>query len=244
MTDECSGFSESETNEIIDMMTDLTARYSWVKKIYIEAEECDPDLSTNLQPFNEFKAALDHLFRMIEKILSLANCTSDRSFEQLRNEYRSIRGHLCRAFFDIADACGMSIREQISRDLTPYSTETIRIALPDYYPHWRPQLEMLSQKIASYRLNKGSIQPDQETGLFKEYQTTIEQMLAIRQSVIVNACSLQEVGERLKREASQQEQQNEATENSRRQFSKKLAVISALTGAIVGSLLTLLIRLV
>lgn len=244
MTDEFCGFSESETNEIIDMMTDLTARYSWVKKIYIEAEECDPDLSTNLQPFNEFKATLDHLFRMIEKILSPKDSTPGEPIERLRNEYRSIRGHLCRAFFDIADACGMSIREQISRDLAPYSTETIRLALPDYYPNWRPQLELLSQKIASYRLNKGSIQPDQESSLFSEYQVTIEQMLAIRQSAIVNACSLQEVSERLKREAGLQAQQNEATENSRHQFSKRLAIISALTGAIVGSLLTLLIRLV
>jgi len=48
--------SDSEMNEIIDMMTDLTMRYSWVKRIYIEAEESDPEMATNLQPFNEFKS--------------------------------------------------------------------------------------------------------------------------------------------------------------------------------------------
>ncbi|HAL73870.1 MAG TPA: hypothetical protein DCM45_02110 [Clostridiales bacterium] len=98
MMNEYNGFSENETNEIIYMMTDLTARYSWVKKIYIEAEECDPDLATNLQPFNEFKATSDHLFRMIEKILSAGGNTPNEPIERLRSEYRSIRGHLCRAF--------------------------------------------------------------------------------------------------------------------------------------------------
>ena len=73
------GLSESETSDIIDMLTDLTARYSWVKRIYIEAEESDSELATNLQPFNEFKATLDHLFRMIDKILSSADCEPDEA---------------------------------------------------------------------------------------------------------------------------------------------------------------------
>jgi len=69
-------------------------------------------------------------------------------------------------------------------------------------------------------------------------------MIAIRQVITVNACSLQEVSERLDREAKQLQIQNEATENARRRFSRRLAVTSALTGAAVGSLLTLLIKLI
>ena len=39
--------------------------YNTIKSLYIECEESDPELKTNLQPLNEFRAAFDHLMRII-----------------------------------------------------------------------------------------------------------------------------------------------------------------------------------
>lgn len=43
---------------------DLLTVYYAMKDIYTKNEEIDTELSTNLQPLNEFKAALDHLMRV------------------------------------------------------------------------------------------------------------------------------------------------------------------------------------
>jgi len=53
---------------------DLLEKYALVKKIYLECEETDPQLKTNLQPFNEFRAVLDH-------ICSLLQCEIDENTE-------------------------------------------------------------------------------------------------------------------------------------------------------------------
>ena len=209
------GLSESELSEVQDYLADLTTRYAWVKKIYIEAEEADSEMKTNLQPFNEFKAALDHLFRLIEQTLIDQVPTAQDRLTKIKYEYRSVRSHLCRAFFDIADSCSMSIRDQIRKDLEPYSTEAIRLALPEYYPNWRPQLEKVNQKIASFRLNKGKLESEQELDLFKEYEQAINQIIVIRDAVIESACSLQDADQRIKDDASRQDQLTERFEIGR-----------------------------
>ena len=244
MTLRTTNLSDSEIDEIFDIFQDLTNRYAQVKKIYIEAEESDPDMQTNLQPLNEFKATLDHLFRMIGRILSAEEMPAEGKLDQVRNESRSIRGHLCRAFFDIADACSIDIREQISKGLEPYSTEAIQLALPDYYPLWRPQIEKLSHQIAGYRLTKGNIDSKRELELFNEYQLAIEQLIIIRSKISERACSLKEAEERLNGEKFQKDCLDETMELSRRRFDFRLAMISAMIGAIAGAMITILIRLI
>lgn len=52
------------TNEKINW-EDIVSLYNTIKSLYALCEETDPELNTNLQPLNEFRAALDHLMRII-----------------------------------------------------------------------------------------------------------------------------------------------------------------------------------
>lgn len=237
---EISGLSQNESNEIIHMLANLTSRYSLVKRVYIEAEETNRELVTNLQPLSEFKATLDHLFRLLEKILTTENDNLTERMTLIGNEFRSAQGHMCRAFFDIADALSINIREQIQSDLEPYSTEAIKLAMPDYYSHLRPQVDIISQKIADFRFSKGTLSPNQDVELFKDYHASIDQLKRIRQAITANLSSLQEADDKLKTENAHRDRNHHLSEKENRRFSKRVAVLSALLGAAAGAILTVL----
>ena len=84
----------------------VVSLYNSVKALYALCEETDPDLCTNLQPLNEFRAALDHLMR----IVAIQNIEEYKS-KDAADEARKLLSHLRRAFLIYA-ICSQSITEQ------------------------------------------------------------------------------------------------------------------------------------
>lgn len=124
--------------------------YNTLKRLYAECEETDPELKTNLQPLNEFRAALDHLMRIVA--IEHLDEYKDRNMEK---EAESLFSHLCRAFYDVADMLAMNYRNKIVDALKKYNSDIIAKALPDYYSVIKPRIEELSLEIAELRTSKG-----------------------------------------------------------------------------------------
>lgn len=127
----------------------IISLYNTTKYIFALCEETDEQLSTNLQPLNEFRAALDHLIRIvaIEKLDEYKEKKADLEAEKLHS-------HLRRAFFDVCDLLSINYRNKIIKILKRYSPECIEKAIPDYYSVVRPHLETITETMASLRTDK------------------------------------------------------------------------------------------
>ena len=165
---------------------DILEKYALVKKIYLECEETDPQLKTNLQPFNEFRAVLDHICRLLQ-------CEIDEDIEtgrQFDENYRKARSHICRAFFDVCDMLSINYRNKIIGYLTPYSPDVISKSLPDYYPIWKPEIENISGRISAYRADKGRKDEDE---LFEAYNSDVTYLRETYTKIIKASPSLDEL---------------------------------------------------
>ena len=87
---------------------EIFSLYNTIKWLYALCEETDSELNTNLQPLNEFRAALDHLMRIvaIEKLDEYKEKDAD-------DEAKKLRSHLRRALFDICDMLSINYRNKI-----------------------------------------------------------------------------------------------------------------------------------
>jgi len=149
----------------------LINRYRTLKKLFIECEETDPELKTNLQPMNELRAALDHLIRIvaIEKLGSLEHSAN--------SQYDKLMSHIRRAFFDVCDMLTINYRNKIVSLLEPYDPSVIMSAVDRYYSEIRPFIEGLDLRIVDYRTRKGKediedsivVAYEQDTLKLKEY---------------------------------------------------------------------------
>lgn len=129
----------------------ILGKYSLIKEAFIECEETDPELKTNIQPLNEFRAALDHIMKMMYAFYI-------KEDEQIRREqFRKLNSHLDRAFFDICDLLSINYRNKIIDVIGLYDTDTIRTVLPEYYSEWKIQVEEISERIVKYRNRKNNI---------------------------------------------------------------------------------------
>lgn len=128
----------------------ILKNYFTIKKLYIDCEETDPSLNTNLQPLNEFRAALDHLMR----IMAIEHWEEYQDIDE-EKQADKLLSHLKRAFYDVCDSLTINYRNKIIDFLQVYSTDVIRAALPDYYPTIRPKIETLTKKIEELRDEKG-----------------------------------------------------------------------------------------
>ena len=127
---------------------DIVELYNTIKWLYAECEETDPDLNTNLQPYNEFRAALDHLMR----IVAIQNL-DEYKHENAEEQSRSLYGHLKRIYFDICDMLSINYRNKIIDLLEPYSPEEIKTAIPSYYAEMRPRIEEITSNISYCRID-------------------------------------------------------------------------------------------
>lgn len=165
---------------------DLLEKYALVKKIYLECEETDPELKTNLQPYNEFRAVLDHICRLLQ-------CETDEEPEsghRFDENYQKARSHICRAFFDVCDLLSINYRNKIIRYLKPYSPDVISKSLPDYYPIWKPEIENISCRIGGYRSDKGQKDEDK---LFEAYNSDVTYLRETYTKIIKASPSLDEL---------------------------------------------------
>ena len=200
--------------------------YNSIKKLYIECEETDPDLKTNLQPLNEFRAALDYLMRIvaIEKIDEYKSEDADLQADKLLS-------HLRRAFYDICDMLSVNYRNKIVDALENYSSENITAALPNYYSEIRPDIEELSNRIAKLRLDNGFNKADEENHI-QCYMEIINKLKEYYQQIIKVTPSLEE----LKKREKKTKRKNIITQYIIPIVSVVVAVVSIIIGVCVWSI--------
>lgn len=163
--------------------------YTSIKELYIECEETDPELKTNLQPLNEFRAALDHLMR-ISAIEHLD--VSDYPEINEEEEARKLSSHLKRAYYDVCDMLSMNYRNKIIDMLQSYSSETISKAIPNYYSDIRPKIEKLSGQIAQLRDEKGFSKIPAEDRM-KSYKSIVDELKGYYIDIRDAAVSLEDI---------------------------------------------------
>lgn len=164
--------------------------YNTIKWLYALCEETDSQLYTNLQPLNEFRAALDHVMR----IVAIENLNEYKNKSAV-DEAKKLRSHLRRAFFDICDMVSINYRNKIINALQNYAVEEIQSALPTYYSEIRPRIEAISEEIASLRTGKRFNCSDEETAV-DVYPELIKELQAYYGSVNASLPSLIEIRQR------------------------------------------------
>jgi hypothetical protein len=197
----------------------LFERYAELKQMYIECEETDPELKTNLQPINEFRAALDHIIRI------LVNEIGDADDAIFKGEYDKLCSHIRRAFFDVCDMLAINYRNKIIDMLSPFKSQTIKDAIPTYYPVIRPDIEEISGHIASYRTRKGT-EPDEQLCL--EYHKDVLTLKNYFQTVVKATPSMEELNDSYQKES---------------ETNKKIAITGIVIG-IAGVLVAIIVPLV
>lgn len=173
-------------NRVIDWEK-VISLYNSVKAMYALCEETDPDLCTNLQPLNEFRAALDHLMR----IVAIQNVDEYKN-KDATDEARKLQSHLRRAFFDICDMLSINYRGKIVSALKKYDVECIQGALPDYYPTVKPRLQEISEIIATLRTGKRFNGSGEETAV-DEYLEIVTELKQYYRTVLSATASLNEL---------------------------------------------------
>lgn len=160
----------SENNNKINW-EEIFSLYNTIKWLYALCEETDTELNTNLQPLNEFRAALDHLMR----IVAIENLEEYKDKDDI-DETKRLKSHLRRAFFDICDMISINYRNKIIDALEDYGVEEIQKALPNYYSEMRPRIEMISEEIASLRTEKRFNGDKKEETAVEDYPKVIEEL--------------------------------------------------------------------
>ena len=177
---------------------EIFSLYNTIKWLYALCEETDSELNTNLQPLNEFRAALDHLMRIvaIEKLDEYKEKDAD-------DEAKKLRSHLRRALFDICDMLSINYRNKIIDVLEQYSDEEIQSALPNYYSEIRPRIEIISEEIASLRTEKRFNGDKKEETAVDDYPQIIEELQGYYKTINKSVPSLLEIREKKRRQEKQ-----------------------------------------
>lgn len=150
----------------------LIEKYYIVKDVYVLCEEVDYQLNTNVQPLNEFRAALDHIFRIL-----IAD--SEYEIEQkpnIESEANKLLGHLNRAYFDICESLCANFRLKISEAMRKYSDEDIRQVIPEYYQTIKPYIDSCETRIARIRLDRGIEYGERQEALFEEFKEIVDNL--------------------------------------------------------------------
>ena len=145
--------------------------YNTIKKLYALCEETDPELNTNLQPLNEFRASLDHLMR----IFAIEHLDEYKE-KNIQDEIQKLFNNLKRAFFDISDMLAVNYRNKIYAILKKYDIYEIQTALPTYYSKIRPKIEEISNEIATLRTEKRFGPSDSHLCTVDTYYKIIEEL--------------------------------------------------------------------
>ncbi len=165
---------------------DIVELFNSIKYLYSICEETDPDLCTNLQPLNEFRAALDHMMRIVA--IENLDGYEDKSAD---DEARKLISHLRRAFFDVCDMLSINYRNRIIDILEKYDSETIAAVIPNYYTEIKPDISDISETIASLRTDKRVKSGDAD--VYDQYTEIVKKLKKYQDIVIRAESSLVEI---------------------------------------------------
>ena len=207
--------------ELEEKWVKVLTKYSLIKEVFICCEETDPQLQTNLQPMNEFRAALDHIMKLNYSVFV------DENEGEVAKQFEKLNSHLDRAFFDICDMASSNYRNMIADILEKYSSEVIRGAIPGYYSDIKPKITDISERIIAYRKNKGTTFEEEEA-LFENYKTDVFALQSLYKDVSKMVSSLEELQSKYSKEQKE---------------SKKptyVGIAVAIAGIVIGALVGIL----
>ena len=207
-------------------ITIVLNKYFTIKELFIECEETDPSLKTNLQPMNEFRAILDHIMKII---YADQNKDTDKVCEQ----FVKLNAHLDRCFFDVCDMLSINYRNKIVDIMSLYDPDTIRDVLPDYYKTVRSKIEEITGRITQYRDQKGmpDISQEEISMVFESYKADVEFLRDTYKEVNSKQCSLEEITK--KKQEALEESTNKQQEIEKRNRRKDFIVGGLIGGTIV-----------
>lgn len=175
-------FNESESSKICETLH----LYLFVKELLIYNEIIDPQSNTFPQILNELRNAYDHLNRVLCAKFEVAGKTDEG--EYIVHNLDKVLGHVYRACYDCLDWLTINVREDVLKELEPFSHEAINNVLPDYYTKIRPSLAEYDRKIAEFR-NEKDIAHMNAADL-DEYAQILKELTETRHKIIESVGSL------------------------------------------------------
>ncbi len=157
---------------------EIISLYNTIKILYAQCEETDAALYTNLQPLNEFRAALDHMMR-----IAGIEYTNEYKNKSASEEATKLRSHLRRALFDICDMLAINYRMKIIDTLEDFTVEEIQAAIPKYYSEIRPRINDISEQIPELRTEKRFNSLEEEETAVEDYPKVIKELQGYRRHI-------------------------------------------------------------
>lgn len=168
-------FNEDETEQILKTLN----IYHFAKELLIYNEIIDPDGYTFPQVLNELRNAYDHFNRALAAKLEVRGKKNEK--EYIDSNLDKALGHIYRACYDCLDWLSINVREEIMRDLKPYSHEAIKEVMPEYYNEILPLIPKYEREIAKLRDDKDIAHID--TDSLHRYQEILKDLTDIRQRI-------------------------------------------------------------
>ncbi|MDD4431471.1 MAG: hypothetical protein PHF61_08745 [Bacteroidales bacterium] len=185
-------FDSDETNQLMEML-DV---YFFVKELLLYNEVIDPEGYTSPQILNELRNAYDHVNRALRKKIGSENLgvTVKSGEEYVSQNIDKAIGHVYRACYDALDWLSLNMRQEIQENLAPYSHETIKAVIPNYYSELRIKMIDHEEKISELRAGKDIASLNQES--LVEYTEIVKNLQDIRKQINNSLESLSEYEEK------------------------------------------------
>lgn len=126
----------------------LLTWYGRAKEVTILAESLDTINRAFIQPLHEQRYCLDHFVRAISYE------RRGNSDENVKKAISSAISHLQRAYSDSVEWTLVSVVDEFSISLEPYTSEQIVRGFPKYYSEIRPKIDEITNEVNKYKLNK------------------------------------------------------------------------------------------
>ena len=210
-------------NEQIINWDEIFNIYNTIKWLYALCEETDEELYTNIQPFNEFRAALDHLMRIVA--IEHIEVYEEKN---KKDEAKKLKGHLERAFFDICDMLSMNYRNKIIDILEKYTVDEINNALPSYFSEIKPRISELSEEIANLRTLRRFNENNELEDSVIRYSKIIEELQTYYKTILRTIPSFLEIRKKNKK--------NKRTDIVCKFVIPIISIVVAITAIVVGKL--------
>lgn len=202
-------------------------KYFKIKELYLECEETDPQLKTNLQPLNEFKAALDHVMKMMWSDFIEENPN------EAQKQCEKLLSHLDRCFYDVCDMLSVNYRSKINTCLEGFDSDTISKVLPNYYSQIKPEVEEISLRVITYRSKKGMNLGG--AGNYEEYEADVKKLKEHYSAISKVLPTMNEFkAQKLEREAQ--------AKKEKRKTEVRSYVIGGVIGAVGSALVAIILR--
>lgn len=157
----------------------LGVLYSKTKKFVLNAEQVDPDASSNIAAIGEHRYALDHVMRAVSEYFEKGAAADEVN---LCGQIENARGHLFRAAYDALDGAGISYKFRIDKAMRRISNDAIAAVHPDYYTIDLPTIYSLESKIAEHRSRKD--EQDRTMEDLDAYCDTVDRINKISTAII------------------------------------------------------------